>query len=117
MRVPNAPTRLFGPYLGEERAKPYFVFNEGTKAVYKTVQEVLIPCTVREITVDNDEFPQSGMLRIEITKTTGPWKKGEVCSAPMLWVRPTACLGKRKYITYLAYPYCWRPKENSNDQK
>ena len=90
-------------------------YTPGTKAYWDTLRG-LVPCKVTEVF---DEYlcstsPAVKALRIEITKDTGPWKKGEIQQVSPIHVYPTTQVRKTKYGHLLVNGFEW-VQENTDD--
>ena len=82
------------------------VFRKGTLAYYDTFAG-LVPCKVLEIKDDcyGFHFGPYDALKIQVTADRGPYKKGEMLTAPAVRVPPKTMVKKNTYSTTIISSY------------
>jgi hypothetical protein len=80
---------------------------KGTKAFMDTTHSGLVPCIV--LGYEQKSWFNSKSLLVEITKTVGPWKKGEITTSSRNFTPPRNVVRKRKYGSVIGY-YRYQPE-------
>ena len=68
----------------------------------------LVPCTVTEV---EDALKPGPTVTIRITRTTGPYKRGERRTCYGHTVYPLTSVRKHKHGNHLLNDFIWMPKE------
>ena len=80
---------------------------KGTKAFIDTIHHGLVPCVVLGYE-KTSSYPSKSLL-VKITKTVGPWIKGEVIKNSRNFTPPRDVIRRRKYGTWIGY-YRYQPE-------